>query len=287
MTDPGARWLRVQRNPTYRPSALSDAEGLAIRWHSPSNPRSSQVFCVSAFGCMRAVPDRDQVLADLFLACLGPDACAGPWRLRPEHSRADLLGETGGGTPTAADVYCESPHAVVCVESKFLYDAGEGFGGCSQAARGHCAGYHGPGSDLKGATPAPCRLAQADGRRRPRLYWEVGRRYFLDSVFQPQQEGERCPFAGPGFQLMRNFLLAATAAGERRAFGVLCISPEARSSVLREQVSAFRSKVLRPEFRASVATATYDELARRLGRSAHAETRALGHFLLERIANLL
>jgi hypothetical protein len=287
VTDRTARWLRVQRNPTYHPGALSEAEGLAIRWHSPDNPRSSQVAFVSVFGCLRGLPDRDEVLMDLFGDILGQGRGGGPWRLRLEHSRAELLGETGGGTPTAVDVYCEAPQAVVCVEAKFLHDAREGFGVCSQAACGHCAGYYGEGSDLKGSSPAPCRLAGADGRRRPRYYWELGRRYFLNSVFRPQQPPERCPFAGPHFQVMRNFLFAATAAGERRAFGVLCIAPRAESSVLRDQLTSFRFSVLREEYRTSIGIATYDELARRLGRSAHAESRALGQFLLERITNLL
>ena len=45
--------------------------------------------------------------------------------------------------------------------------------------------------------------------------------------------------------------------------------------------------MLREEYRTSIGIATYDDLARRLGRSAHAESQALGQFLLERIANLL
>jgi hypothetical protein len=184
------------------------------------------------------------------------------------------------------DIFCESPGAVVCIESKFTYDAREGFGGCSQAARGHCAGFHGEGSDLKRSSSAPCRLEIAEGRRDPRRYWEIGRQYFRSSVFRSQSPGERCPFADSNFQLMRNFLLAARAAGEDRTFGVLCIAPEAEISVLRSQAAEFCSTVLREEFRTKLQVTSYDSLARMLSESAHEESRALGHFLSERIATL-
>jgi hypothetical protein len=44
--EPGERWMQVQRNPMYRAGALTEAEGVKIRWHSPSSEQSSQVLRV-------------------------------------------------------------------------------------------------------------------------------------------------------------------------------------------------------------------------------------------------
>jgi hypothetical protein len=284
VNDRSRRWDVVQTNPSYWPGTLSAKEGAGLRWHSPAEPRSSQVFCISAVCGLRALPDRDEILSHLFRPFLGTDRAAGPWALRPEYSRRDLLGETGAGTPTSVDVFCESPAAVVCVEGKLFYDAREGFGSCGQAKHGQCAGHYGPGSDRKTGTDAFCRLEVPEGRRGARRYWELAGDYFAETTFQKQAEGETCPFAGPSFQLMRNVLFAGASAGQGRGFAVVCLVPAVEKSVVEVQVTRFRTDLLRNEHRSAVGIRTYDELAVLLRASPHAESQQLGAFLLERLA---
>jgi hypothetical protein len=278
-----SNWTTVQKNPTYLCGALSDSEGCRIKWHSPTNARSSQVFCISAFGTLRSVPDGHKVLNQLLANKLEGIPPSQRWELIPEHTDAKLLGETGQGTPTNIDVFCRSEYAVVCIESKFIVDARQGLEGCGQIKVGHCAGHYGPYSDLKTSMKHNCRLEGQDGHRDPRSYWKFGRDYFLDDVFQEQGCGDTCPFAGSAFQLMRNFLFAAMKARPECSFGVLVIAPEKTSSLIRQQVDTFKSKILKPNFRDRVGLATYDELADLLSRSPHVESRALGEFLHRQI----
>jgi restriction endonuclease-like protein len=285
--DAAIDWGKVRDNPTYCEGALSYEEGLRIRWQSPNDPESSQVFCISAFGALRSLPDRDRVLDTLLARWLPHLPIESPWKLIPEHSQPGLLGETGQGTPTNVDVFCVSDRAVVCVESKFLHDAARGFGGCGQAKSGDCAGFHGPGSDRKTKTGAHCRLEIQDGRRAPRLYWTHGRKYFRDAVFEEQSEGQKCPFKKSAFQLMRNFLFAATAAGNRKAFAVLAIAPDRTSNLVRDQVAKFQDQVLLPAFRNHVAVGAYDELTVLLASSDSNRGKKLGRFLDERMNTLL
>lgn len=285
-TNPG--WDVVTTgNRTYLDGALTQEEGQSIRWHSPSDERSSQVFCISAFGTLRRLPDRDTILARLFSSILSADANGGDWTLTPEYTAPELLGETGQGTPSSIDIFCRNAKAAACIESKFLYDALEGFGPCGQTKHGDCEGFYGPGSDHKTGTSANCRLEVRDGRRDPRRYWELGRRYFLDTVFEPQAKGQTCPLAGHSFQLMRNFLFAAQAASPAPSFGVLCMVPEKTAARCREQVDTFKAKVLRNEFQSHIAVETYDTLAGYLLRSAHDGSQSLGRFLQERMSTLL
>lgn len=282
-------WACVQqKNRTYLPDALSDEEGLAIKWHSPEAEASSQVFCISAFGRLRSLPDRAQVLNRLFAKAIPIIPPASQWNLTFEHVDRDVLGETGHGTATNIDVFCVSPHAVVCIESKFLYDANEGFGGCGQFNAGDCAGFHGLGSDRK--TPkikSQCRLEIQDGRRDPRKYWQLGRAYFQDKVFREQREGETCPFVASNYQLMRNFLFAATKAGEAQEFGVVAMVPEKTEAKVKTQVAAFQQNVLNEPYRSRINVGTYDTLVAILLRSPHHSTIAHGEFLRERMATLL
>ena len=75
-------WTLVQKsNRTYLPNALSDAEGQAIQWHSPEAEASSQVFCISAFGRLRSLPDGVQVLNQLFASTLRAIPPATHWDL--------------------------------------------------------------------------------------------------------------------------------------------------------------------------------------------------------------
>jgi len=246
-------WTLVQKsNRTYLPNALSDAEGQAIRWHSPEAEASSQVFCISAFGRLRSLPDGVQILNQLFATTLPNVPPATRWDLTFEYVDRDVLGETGQGTATNIDVYCVSPQAVVCIESKFLFDANEGFGGCGQFRAGDCAGFHGQGSDRKTPkVPSLCRLEVQDGKRDPRKYWQLGRAYFRDEVFREQRAGESCPLAMSNYQLMRNFLFAATTAGAGQEFGVVAMVPEKTATTVTTQVAAFQADVLREPHRAT------------------------------------
>ena len=281
-------WARVQKNRTYLPGALDDAEGQRIRWQSPESPASSQIFCVSVFGTLRSLPDGFAVLNRFLSEALPDIPPATHWDLTFEHVDAEVLGETGSGTPTDIDVYCVSPRAVVCIESKFRYDANEGFSGCGQFNANDCAGFHGFGSDRK--TPeveSLCRLEIQDGKRDPRKYWRLGRAYFQDEVFREQREGETCPFTASNYQLMRNFLFAASTAGDAREFGVVAIVPEKTGVTVRAQVAAFQLGVLSQGFRSRINVGTYDALAAMLLQSEHRSTIALGQFLRKRMTTLL
>lgn len=135
-TGPSAPLAQVLRNPTLHPRALSDKErGPSFKWHAHcGSPRSSQVFCLSAFGTLRFLRRRDRVLEDLFHQAL-PSFPIRPrarrWKISLEAEWAQLLSELGTNQPTSIDALCVSSMEVICIESKFATDAEHGFGGCS------------------------------------------------------------------------------------------------------------------------------------------------------------
>lgn len=313
-------WRRVrENNKTYRHGALTEEEGLAINWHSPGSERSSQVFCVSVFGSLHALPDGEAILTQLLKATLPHLAEQRRWsRPRFEHTNRGYLDEQGG-TPTSIDAFLQADSAVLCIESKIIADAAEGFGGCSQVRPSkqrlsdgtfvihppRCAGYFGVGSDRESRTridpvsgvehTKPCRLAVKDGRRSARAYWEHGAEYFRPDALHHQSAGARCAFQGNSFQLMRNVLFAARAAHEMAnvvdgaevlEFGVLAIAPKRLVRVIETQAESFSSEILRPEHRHRVNVATYDDLGRLLAASPHEASRRLAAFIDERIATL-
>ncbi len=55
-------------NPTLHSNALTEKERApAFKWHTHcGSPRSSQIFCLSAFGTLRSLRAKDRVLEDLF-----------------------------------------------------------------------------------------------------------------------------------------------------------------------------------------------------------------------------
>jgi len=267
------RWTQVQRNPSYRTGALSDAEGVQIRWHSPSSEQSSQVFCVSAFGSLRHLADGQEILQELLTRYFPIVGLHGPWELALEHCDRSVLDESGPVTPTSVDVFCRSESSAVCIESKFFVDAREGFGPCSQFPK-NCGGYYGPGSDLKTSTAVNCRLEVADGTRGARSYWRKGKSRFRESVFATQVSGQVCPVRGPNFQAMRNLLFAASSG--RTSWATLAIVPDRMSAVLRAQASAFREQILLPHYADRLAGATYEDLIELLRVSAFDESRKLG-----------
>jgi len=263
--------------------ALSESEGQAIRWHSPSSARSSQVFCISAFGSLRHLPDGQHILQALVTRHFADVGLAGPWQVALEYSDREVLDESGRVTPTSVDVFCRSASSAVCIESKFVTDALDGFGSCAQFP-GQCDGFYGPGSDRKTGTSANCRLETADGSRGARSYWRRGRAFFRDDVFVEHRLGDVCPLRGSSFQLMRNVLFAASAGTS--AWATLAIVPKAVSFVVQKQAAMFREQVLRPEFRAQLAVASYEDLIDLLTASQFDESRRVGQFLAERIATV-
>lgn len=280
-----ATWEQAQQNPTFFQGALKEDEGKRLPWHRHADqPHSSQVFCVSAFGTLGQLSVRDHVISDL----LGPISAGTNWAVNLEATCPDLLFEDKTTQPTSIDVLLQTEQAVVCVESKFKSDATHGFGGCSQPST-NCYGYYGPGSDRKTGTNAWCRLEIWDGGRSPRLYWALGRAFFRDSVFARQSIGEKCPFSGPNYQLMRNFLFAAALAQQKecRTFGVLTIAPARTSNKLRRQVKAFRTTILQPQFGHCVQFATYERLIELLRRTRDGGAEDLANFLEGRIATLI
>lgn len=273
----GYRSRRTLRN---LGGALTESEGLNIRWHSPLSEQSSQVFCVSAFGSLRRVADGQEILQELLTRYFPNVGLSGPWELVLEHCDRRVLDESGPVTPTSLDVFCRSESSAVCIESKFIVDAREGFGPCSQFPK-NCGGYYGPGSDLKTGTMANCRLEVADGSRGARSYWRKGKSRFRERVFATQVSDQVCPFRGPNFQVMRNLLFAASSG--RAAWATLAIVPDRMSADLHAQASAFREQILLPDYGDRLAVATYEDLIELLRVSAFGESRKLGEFLAERI----
>lgn len=261
---PKISWQKVRQNPQLFPMLRNDAGCLPeLTWHSSADlGNSSQTFCVSAFYSLTQMAVRDGVLNTLFSVAFPtmPASAKTGWGIELEKMDRSLLGEGGPQQPTSIDVFCASPSAVVCVESKFDRDAKDGLAGCSQARQGHCLGYYGPGSDAKTHGGDWCRLNAADGSRTARSYWKLATGFFETEVFSEQQPTDECPFKGPNFQLMRNFLFAKESASRsgRQWFGVLVIAPERRSELVRRQVAAFRERVLAAPYRDRMAFVSYE-----------------------------
>jgi hypothetical protein len=283
--------------------ALTDEE-LAGRfaWHRDSDSlRSSQALCVSALGSLRHedfAAGREQVLAALVGSAFPdwpPEAMTG-WSIEIEKREPELLNELGGGTPSSVDALLTTSRAVVAVEAKFAADAAVGFGGCGQFHTSgkprKCAGFHGHGSDLVPQTQGSgdvCRLTISDGRRTPRRYWELGRRWFRPEVFAEQTGSKVCPFRDGHFQAMRNFLFAAESAAQqgKEHFGVLVLCSNRCDRKLAGQVTTFRDEILQEAHRSRVAMVHYERLIELLAATTTTAAHELAAFLRERIAKVL
>lgn len=281
-------WADVQKNPTFYRHALSDHEGENFNWHNyASLPHSSQVFCVSAFGTLRRLRSRDFVINQLLSS---PGCCRtdSDWNVDLEFVSRDMLAEFGQNSPSNIDVLLRSNSSVVAVESKFVADARDGFGPCSQWPK-KCHGFYGPGSDKQTNTQAWCRLEIWDGDRSPRYYWSLGKSFFQDSVFVRQRLGDRCPFRSGHYQLMRNFLFAAAYAQRKglRAFGLTVIVPTGTSYVIHEQVQSFCETILQPQFHRNVHLVTYEQLIEVLRSCNDLDSQSLANFLGRRIDHLV
>lgn len=289
-----ATWDQVQHNRTLYSLALEPGEGQDFRWHKDADQEhSSQVFCVSAFGTLRGLPIQDRIINQFLGFPAQVVEKTSEWKIKLEVEQPGLLSEYGRVQPSSIDAVLQNRNAVFCLESKFLADAQAGFGPCSQP-RGKkssrkCAGFYGPGSDVKTGTNAWCRLEVWDGHRSPRTYWAMGRAFFRDSVYARQASGETCPFAGSNYQLMRNFLFSAALAQRKSVgtFGVKVVAPARMVNRLERQIDIFRTSVLQPQFGALVELLPYERLIDLLCQSGDKAGKALADFLSERIANLI
>lgn len=269
----------ILNNPVLYKDALMEGEKNELSWHTKAhNPLSSQVYCLSAFGSLRLYADKEKILNDLFggrFKGLEP----GTWTIQPEVSDSNLLGESGLQQTTSIDMLFTSEKAVICMESKYIEDARDGFGGCSQYKK-NCKGFYGPGSDQKCGTQAWCRLENWDGRRSPRMYWSLGKAYFQPKVFKMQVEGDTCPFYRHNYQLMRNVLFAATFSEKRSLpyWGVVAICPKNNEIPLKKQIQGFKEKILLPEFQDRIQLIHYEDYIRIL-KSYPGEPSKLGDHL--------
>ena len=285
---------RILKNPTLHPHALSEGErDPRFKWHrDAASPRSSQVLCVSAFGTLRRLTVRNTVI-DRFLAGATPDyrpgECPPQWSIKLEYEQSELLNERGGRQATSIDVLLASSKAVFAVEAKFVSDAKMGFGSCGQFSRSNCAGFYGPGSDLKTHSPVWCRLERWEGNRSPRTYWSLGKEYFRPEVFRIQSKGSACPMRNGNYQLMRNFLFSAVFAHRIGVdmHGVVTIAPAATSSLLTEQIEAFKAQILLPEYANRITHVTYEQYAASLRATGDSCSEELAEFIEQRIATIL
>lgn len=268
---------------------------------------SSQALCVSVFETIgRRPPAKRDALFGALLdeAGLTPDVIEGSSVDTEVRQHGELLGEVGGGTPTALDGLLTWPAGVVTIESKFTEP---GFEGCGQARPSrpnpkdprydperpkrtfvNCSGDHAVGSDLKPATAhlgAPCRLTVPDGRRRPRRYWDVADKLLAaENVAVPRKP---CPFAGSSYQLMRNIVFAHEWAARHElpyhGFLVTIVDAAPHSVTLRDQIAAFRNLLLAPTA-TRVGVLSYERIADLLDEHGDA---GLASWVRNRIASVV
>jgi hypothetical protein len=282
-------------SPWLYPLAVNAEE--PIKWHSfAERENSSQALCLSAFGSLRA-PDfaevRDRAIANLVgVAFPQMQTAKRPrrWDIQVEVEDTSLLSEFGSSQSTSIDTLLTSSEEVVAIEAKFDRDASEGFGTCGQYRTKKCIGFYGPGSDLATKTSTWCRLENWDGKRSPRSYWSIGKRYFRPSIFAEQSKSDVCRLRGSRYQLMRNFLFASAYAQKygKRAFGLLIICPKNNDSILQSQLTEFYEQILLPEYRENITLIHYEDWADMLlSNNNHEECINLANFLRDRIKGVL
>jgi hypothetical protein len=98
-----------------------------------------------------------------------------------------------------------------------------------------------------------------------------------------------CPLRGPNYQLMRNFLFAASLAERdgKSHFGVLTIGPRHFAPKLNRQVELFRNDVLQEVFFDRIAFIDYESYADVLASVGSNKTVGLADFLRERIRDVI
>jgi hypothetical protein len=244
---------------------------------------SSQSLCISLFGALAALPPatRDAILLAIAEAsgmASPPFNGTGATIECEERQHRAILGEIGGGTPTALDALITWPGGVLTLESKFCESA---FSVCSQPrtasdqnpvdATGkrlaNCSGIYAEGSDRKPTTAAmrvPCRLTVRDGRRQRRRYWDVAPALFAGEMLTVPQSP--CPFRDDSYQLMRNLAFAYEWSRQQKElaiwFGLLVVHVRQSDhfATLKAHYAKF-VEMLRPEVRPCVGRIAYEDVA--------------------------
>src|SRR6056297_805963 len=85
----------ILKNPVLYEDALIENEKEKFSWHTHADDiRSSQVFCLSAFGSLRRYKEKDEIINTLFGSCF-KDMAPEKWIIEPEANDRKLLGESG------------------------------------------------------------------------------------------------------------------------------------------------------------------------------------------------
>jgi hypothetical protein len=224
---------------------------------------SSQALCVSVFGALDGHPKSAEIIravCDYAGVQVPSDEPVIECEVR---SHRDLLNEYGTNNPTSPDALIRWPNFVLTVESKFR----EQLGRCGQVKKTEdgqaCSGNHEEGSDLRTKTDATCRLTIQEGKRTPRLYWEVGKSVFLPEILAVPRRP--CPFADGSYQLMRNINFAAAFAAKEGlpSYGFIVAYVAAASSAKKHmgaQINRFREMLL-PDVRDRFGAISYENIA--------------------------
>jgi len=206
--------VRMNIFPAAR-SAIRDWDKFS--WHSTSagidadQTNSSQALAIDLFGTLAVSPDRDAILDEIAtLMGLPP---GGPWKVCLEWmDESNRLGEL---RPTQVDAKAEGGHSVILFECKFTEPTG---GACSQLIKRKVSGQEQPeaqcsGSYMMQTNPVNGQTARCALTPKGTTYWDVVQEIF-DYNASEDILGE-CPFAGGGYQWMRNLVLAWSYAKEK------------------------------------------------------------------------
>ena len=262
----------------------------AYKWHRTNGQpdthvsHSSQALCISVWGTFASAEGKAvrRVITGLLndgelQRAIGRYDTQIPLTL--ESDSRELLNEYGG-TQSHLDGVLDLDELPVVIESKLT----EPLGCCSQVKQRHCSGIYGPGSDLKLKRPDPCRLLYKDQNRTSRLYWDI-----MGQLSRPDSYpfGQACPFAGSGFQVMRNIAAAFrmatgknTGGNNGREWRVIFAYPsDPRTS---QAIRAVREK-LNPEQQKRVLSLDYLQLAELLGKSSDPIAKGLSQHMSARL----
>jgi hypothetical protein len=257
------------------------ADWANFKWHRYAHlPHSSQAFCISVWGtfaCTKGRAVREVVSRLLRDAEFSRAVERYPARLPAqfESDNRDLLNEYGG-TQSHLDVALPLDDLSVVIESKLT----EPLGTCSQKKDRHCSGIYGPGSDLKLRKENSCRLEYQDGSRTPRLYWQVITPLSRADAYPL---GKPCPFAGSGYQVMRNIAASARQMTtlSKPSWRTIFAFPAEKETT--EAIRLVQSR-LKGEYQSRVLVLDYKKLSRALADSADPIARGLAQHMAARLA---
>ncbi|MBP2238684.1 hypothetical protein J2Z31_005225 [Sinorhizobium kostiense] len=211
--------LTAVRENLFPASHGAIGDWLTFPWHrdranriQAHKPHSSQAIAIDVFGTIKMSIDRDRVL-NAIAQHVGV-APGGPWSITLEWTDKDrLLRER---RPTQVDALAVGSNAALVIECKFTEPGGK----CSQTTGSRTRKPQCNGSYVEQANPfsgvrSRCTLAGKGIR-----YWD-----YIPKVLaiDPSADHAPCPFAGDGYQWVRNAVLAA-ALGEHRKLQAAAIA---------------------------------------------------------------